>query len=117
MLQVTWIKKFKSGEFIDLHRVDLSKVDTFGVYLIWHGGQTPRVVRVGQGDIADRLECHRTDPRVQAYRDEGLYVTWAAVPEVLVDGVERYLAEEWPPLVGDRWPNVRPLEVNTPFAA
>ncbi len=30
-----------------------------GVYIIWHGGQNPTTVRVGQGIIRDRLDQHK----------------------------------------------------------
>ena len=33
---------------------NLSDITTTGIYVIWHGGQTPRTVRVGQGIIRDR---------------------------------------------------------------
>ena len=35
-----------------------------GVYVIWHGGQSPWTVRVGQGVIRDRLQAHRNDSAV-----------------------------------------------------
>jgi hypothetical protein len=46
-----------------------------------------------------------------------LRVTWAAVPAHQLDGVERYLADTWHPLVGDAFPDVLPIAVNFPFAA
>lgn len=116
-LQLNWIKSTQ-GNWLPLERVNLSNVTTSGVYIIWHGGQKPRVVRVGQGDIADRLTAHREDNAILAYREHGeLFVTWAAVSARLVDGVERYLANSWSPLVGDRFPYAAPVPVNSPFAA
>ena len=35
-----------------------------GVYIIWHGGQEPWTVYVGQGDIADRIAAHRQEPTI-----------------------------------------------------
>lgn len=63
--------------------------------------------------------CIMEPPRgVTAYKKDGdLRVTWAALPAHQIDGVERYLANTWPPLVGDAFPDVVPLEVNSPFAA
>lgn len=99
-----------------LEAVDLSEVRDFGVYVIWHVGAPGRVVRVGQGDIVERLNCHRRDPDVQYYARFGpLYVTWAVVSALLVGRVERYLAEALRPLVGDCFPNVLPLAVNLPW--
>jgi hypothetical protein len=86
-----------------------------GVYIIWHGGSNPKTVRVGQGNIRERLEAHRTDPDVQAYARLGLYVTWASVPEDSRDGVEAYLAQRLGPILGKRFPDTAPISVNLPF--
>ena len=117
-MNLPWVTRNTTGNWISLELVDLSKVSAFGVYVIWHGGDKPRVVRVGQGDIADRLSAHRKDRLVLSYASHGpLRVTWAAVPAQLVDGVERYLAEHWKPLIGDRFPNALPVAVNSPFGS
>ena len=60
-----------------------------GVYIIWHGGQNPRVVYVGQGAIADRLAAHREELTNTQYSSLGLFVTWAYVDPAYRDGVER----------------------------
>jgi hypothetical protein len=115
MLTLTWIK-LTTGHWCQLETVDLSRVKTSGVYIIWHGGNPSRVVRVGQGDIADRLGVHRLDVDVLKYRPNGtLFVTWASVPGSLLDGAERFLAEHWKPLIGARFPAVAPVAVNQPF--
>ncbi len=116
MTSITWIKS-TTDTWLPFEAVDLSQVKTSGVYVIWHGGQTPRTVRVGQGDIADRIKTHRGDQQILAYRSYGLWVTWAAVSAADHDGVERYLADQLHPLVGDRHPDVRPIPVNLPWAA
>src|SRR6266704_497150 len=106
MLTVSWVKS-TTNEWLPLERVDLSKVATQGVYIIWHGGNPARVVRVGQGDIADRLTAHRNDSQVLSYGRFGfLLVTWAAVSVWSLDGVERHLGDRWKPVIGDRFPNV-----------
>lgn len=64
--------------------------------------------------IRDRLRAHRADPAMIAAALSGLNVTWAAVHPAYRDGVERYLAEEYRPLIGDRYPNVAPIPVNLP---
>jgi hypothetical protein len=51
---LSWIKSTEN-EWLSLDRVNLDPVTTTGVYIIWHGGPTPRTVRVGQGDIKARL--------------------------------------------------------------
>ncbi len=115
-LQVTWIKSTEDT-WCGLHTVNLAHNhfnNLSGVYLIWHGGATPHYVRVGQGNIRDRLTQHRTDPSINAYSNLGLFVTWAHVPDSQMDGIEAYLANQCNPLVGERFPNVRQISVNLP---
>ena len=76
-------------------------------------GDPPNVVRIGQGGIAARLTAHRADQAILAYRQRGkLMVTWAALLASQMDGVERFLANRYTPLIGDRHPDVLPIEVN-----
>ena len=92
--------------------------DISGVYIIWHGSTSsikPRVVYVGQGNIKDRIMHHRKNPEIQNYEYLGLYVTWARVSEKYRDGVEAYLADKWDPIVGEHYPEVLPIEVNSPW--
>lgn len=114
-MQISWIKS-QADNWLVLNTFNLSGVgnDT-GVYIIWHGGNPSRVVRVGQGNIAERLGAHRVDAKVQAYARHTLYVTWAVVAAHLMDGIERHLADTWNPLVGDAFPNAVPIAVNSPW--
>lgn len=120
-LSVEWIKcegdKKNEDVWCSLLKLDLKSVDREGVYIIWHGGKNPRVVDVGQGIIVDRLRTHRYDEKITKYSKRGtLYVTWAAVPKSHRNGVERYLADKCSPLVGKRYPQVDPIEVNSPWS-
>jgi hypothetical protein len=118
MITVKWFKCGKDSHYCDFENLNLEGVTETGVYIIWHTGNPSRVVRIGQGAVADRIAAHRKDPKVLVYKKSGsLRVTWAAVPARQIDGVERYLANSWPPLVGDAFPDVAPLAVNSPFAA
>lgn len=113
MITVTWTKCGNGTSWCPLETVDLSNVETTGVYVIWHAGNPAKVVRIGQGDIAARLMAHRADPKILKYREKGkLLVTWAAVPARHLDGVERFLANQYSPLIGDAFPNVAPIPVN-----
>lgn len=115
MLAVKWVRCGGDNHWCSLENLNLN-MKTFGVYIIWHEGQPGRVVRVGQGDIAERLGCHRADKEILVYRQYGtLRVTWAAVSAAQVDGVERYLADQWSPRVGDAFPDVQPIAVNSPW--
>jgi hypothetical protein len=115
-LNLSWVKCGDDGHWCALDSVNLDKVDTEGIYIIWHEGNPSRVVRVGQGDIKDRLTKHRTDKKITAYSKNGtLRVTWASVSSFYRDGVERHLANTWNPLVGDAFPDCQPIAVNSPW--
>jgi hypothetical protein len=113
-LQLNWVK-LTNGNWPSLQTVNLSNITTTGIYIIWHGGNPGKVVRVGQGIIPNRLISHRQDRQILAYQAYGLYVTWAAAAQQYLDGVERFLAETWNPLVGDRFPDAYPIAVNSPW--
>jgi hypothetical protein len=116
MLSLSWIKCGNGANWCPFDTVDLSDIDTKGVYIVWHEGSPGRGVYVGQGDIAARITTHRSDKRITAYEKQGrLRVTWASVPAAQRDGVECYLADKWNPLVGDAHPDVRPIAVNSPW--
>jgi hypothetical protein len=85
----------------------------FGVYIIANGRRD--VVRLGQGDIMTRLRAHQRDYEICKPSYGFLSVTWAEIGPLCVSGVERYLANELSPLVGDAFPNVMPIEVNLPI--
>ena len=118
MITLNWLKCGSDSRWCSFELLNLNTVTELGIYIIWHKGNPGRVVRVGQGDVADRLSKHRTDPEIIAYKKIGaLRVTWASVPAHQRDGVERYLADTWNPLVGDAFPDAVPIAVNSPFAA
>ena len=117
-LSIGWGTCSDDKHWCDLENLILPLGGTpHGVYLIWYEGKPGRVVRVGQGDISDRLSKHRNDPAIVGYAARGaLKVTWADVPVPQRDGVERYLSDQWDPLVGDAFPDARPIEVNSPWS-
>ena len=112
MYQVKWIKT-PSGTWHLLKTVDLSDVMAAGVFIIWRGGHSPAVIRVGQGDIKARLEALRADRGIIAYSyDAPLFVTWATVPTTHRTGIERYLGTRYKPLAAGTSPDVAPIAVN-----
>lgn len=118
MLNVHWYKS-KADTWLKLNSFNLSTCSEDGVYVIWHGGDIPKTVYVGQGaPVADRLASHRDDARIQKYKSSELYVTWV---EVTTKGqrnsIERYLADSLSPLVGEVHPDVAPVAVKLPWAA
>jgi hypothetical protein len=85
-----------------------------GVYIIWRGGDR-RVVRVGQGNIASRLSDHNRDSSILMHgQSELLFATWSPLQSWLCDGAERYLADHYQPLVGDRFPDCSPIMIRLP---
>ena len=116
MLILEWIKCDDPPKWCPLETVDLSGVTAKGVYIIWRAGKPSRVVYVGQGVIAERLAVHRKDTEILVHAENGiLRVTWAAVPATQRAGVERHLADRWPPLVGGAFPDVAPIPVHSPW--
>ena len=117
-MQLQWIKCI-GDEWCPFGGLDLAKVTEHGVHIVWHGGNAPHAphtVYVGQGDVADRIADHRNDQKITRHAQKGaLYVTWASVPVAQRDGIERYLADRYSPLEGDRHPEVAPLAVNSPW--
>jgi len=64
MIHLRWAKA-KDG-WLPLALPWPSVIDTVGVYVIWHEGNPSRVVRVGHGEIRERLHYHQEDPEVLA---------------------------------------------------
>lgn len=111
-MNLKWVTAHGGG-WLPFQDLDLSRVSTVGIYVIWYDGNPGRVVYVGQGDIRAKLMAHRSDPIVMSYAQRGtLRVTWAAVSAHQRDGVERYLADLLTPLCGYAHPQVTPIAVN-----
>ena len=91
--------------------------DLEGIYIIWRGAPNPAVIYIGQGNIKQRIFVHRNEPAITRFGQNELFVTWASVPTSYRDGIERYLADIWNPLVGSQHPNVSPISVNSPWQA
>jgi hypothetical protein len=111
---LTWISSIEN-QWCTLGGVDLSGVRAVGVYLIWYSGGPGRVVCIGQGDIAAQLRALRSEGMEQTYESAGeLLVTWAQVSPGRIDGIMRYLAETWPPIVPCPTGDAAAIEVNSP---
>jgi hypothetical protein len=117
MVKVTWAKA-PDGSYYTLTGWDFSSITIVGVYHIWLvGNGFKRNIRSGQGIIGARLGVHKTDSKITRHGADGpLHVTWAAVPAAHLDAVERYLADQFQPVEGDRYPDVAPMAVNLPGA-
>ena len=115
MIQLDWRKCSRDRHWCSLHDVQLT-MKARGVYIIWHEGAPSRVVYTGQGDIAERLACHRREEHLLSYAKFGaLRVTWAPSPESQRNGIERYLADTLHPLIERARPDALPIAVNSPW--
>ena len=116
MLTLVWTAGEEKDRcsLLELNLAHVHFDDLQGVYVIFHGGFRPRVVRVGQGVIRDRLKQHLLDKKITRYSTSGLHATWAKVDRPYRDAVEAFLAMTLTPLVGERFPDVTPCHVNIP---
>lgn len=116
MLHLNWSTCGQDSHWCSFETVNMETCTASGVYIIWHTGNPSRVVYVGQGKVADRIAAHRNNREITTYKSKGdLRVTWASVPAAQRDGVERYLADKWSPLVGDAHPDCQAIAVNSPW--
>lgn len=112
-INLVWGKS-GSGSYYKLVGTDFSALKIPGVYFIFGGGKS---VKIGQSiDLASRLSTHQKDASILGHAKQlgDLYVTWARVSQSSLDGVERFLAESYRPLIGDRFPDVLPMTANLP---
>ena len=89
-----------------------------GVYVIWKetplGGKT--ALYVGAGDIPERIQRHAQEwLSYYAFGAPSLRVSWASTWPWEQDGIERYLAEVYRPLLGERHPDAEPIPVDLPW--
>jgi hypothetical protein len=115
MVNLNWTRAH-GGAWCQLDKVELSGVQTTGVFVIWHGGARPRTLRLGYGSIAERIEQLRRDEGLLRYRQFGpIYVTWASVPTRIMDGVMRFLAGRLMPVWEDRVRMTPAIPANLPL--
>lgn len=115
-IPLIWAKRTQK-DWCKLFELDLALVRTYGVYVLWHGGQPSRVVRIGHGDIATELKACCNDRRVIVYLADGpLFVTWAGAVASDAAGIHLHLAEMLHPLIEDRAAsNVVAIAARSPF--
>ncbi len=114
-MRITW-KESKGFTYNEVFLNAFYKNDRYekGVYIIWES-DNGTVIYVGSGDI-DRLWDHLKEYRITQYQN--LMANYAIIGGNDSDiwrGIERYLADKYQPLEGDRYPaDVDPIEVNVP---
>ncbi|MEG9862765.1 MAG: hypothetical protein V6Z81_09835 [Parvularculales bacterium] len=113
-MELDWIK-CQNNRWCSFERLKLNNLDYDGVYVIFFESTLNTVVRVGQGNIKERISAHRSDSEITKYAKYKLLVTWARVANSDLNGVEAFLGDFWDPLVGDNYPDVEFIRVNSPF--
>ena len=86
-----------------------------GIYMIWHGGENPAVVCVGQGNIKNELAARRQEQKILQHKDKGLFVSWAEVCSAYREGAQKYLMNLWQPKLSEAHFNLLPVKVNSPW--
>lgn len=119
VLNLTW-SKCENEQWCLLNSLNLNDKHfelMAGIYIIWRqSGATPRVLRVGQGFIKQRLHQHRWEADIMALSNDVVFVTWAALDAAQRDGAARFLADKLDPAVkSDRQTTGRPLKINLPW--
>lgn len=120
--QVKWVKNNQNGEWFDFLRLNLDAVyftGKTGVYAIWYTSpSSAKVIRIGSGNISERLKDHRTNQEIIKYSSLGsLKVSWIIADSnpLLpsdIQGAELFLANKYNPLIGDRSLSVAEVPVS-----
>lgn len=115
--QVVWVKNNQNNDWFDFLRLNLDAPyfnGKIGVYVIWYASPAiAKVIRVGSGNISERLKEHRSNPEITKFSNMGqLKVTWITVNQIDTLGIEKYLSRVYSPLVGDRFPDIPEILVN-----
>lgn len=122
MKQVKWVKNSQNNEWFDFLRLNLDAAyfnNKVGVYVIWYTSpSSAKVIRVGSGNISERLKDHRMNQEIVKYSSLGsLKVSWVVAdsnPLLIseIQGVELFLSNKYHPLVNDRFPNASEVQIN-----
>jgi hypothetical protein len=116
-VELQWSKTLDGGWW-HFARVEPWQLDGYGVFVVWRNGDAAKVpvaMYVGRGFLRDEFARTRRDP---IFHMEGLYVTWASVPDMrMLDSIGAFLYRELRPIWGEVIAMVPPLPVNLPLTA
>ena len=89
-ITLQWETDFFNNALINNPRLEFSlnsnlnrssvKFSYSGIYIIWAATNPRTILKVGSGQIKNRLQKHINDPKVQPYKPYSVYVTWAILP-------------------------------------
>jgi hypothetical protein len=111
-MKVNWIK-LTNHQWANFKTQSLEQIcDMKGVYIIWT--MDDGVIRVGSGNIKQRIEEHRKNKDIYQY--DNLKFTFTIIKsEDIMHGIEAYLGKiKFEPIVGKNYPDVDPIVVNVP---
>lgn len=114
-MKIDWCKCILQSKCrLELLNLKNEFFDNFiGVYVIWYENDKKRIVSIGHGIIRDKLTEMKADKEVLACSPD-LFVTWAAVPELSLEGVDAYLCKELNPLLQKNIKSSDLISVNLP---
>ena len=115
MLRVEW-RKCMLRSRCRLNLINLTNEyfnDLVGIYIIWSESDIKKTIYIGRGIIRNGLNEMKSDSEVQRYGSD-LFVTWAEIPTVSLDGVEAFLYKELNPMIKDNILCLDLINVNLP---
>ena len=115
---VEWVRETSNNRWPDLTTLNLEDPrfdEAQGVFIVFHGGEQPGIVCVGEGRLREQLKTVAHDARVLAFEKSHLYVAWAKAKEDERLGIEKYLSQRLMPKVSGESADVEPISVNLPW--
>lgn len=115
MLRVEWCKCMLGSKC----RLDLLNLTNeyfsslVGIFIIWSESDKRKTIYIGRGIIRNRLKEMKSDAAVQRY-GPNLFVTWAEVATINLDGVEAFLYNKLDPAIKDNMICLDFIEINLP---
>lgn len=116
-MNVSWVK-CKGSVWCDLFKLEVNHknlADLDGVYIIWTGTDTKRVLRVGCGDIQNEFIRLRKDLSMQAFQHLGASVTWCVEDKAKHHNIMAYIISKYNPSIIENHKPAKPIEVNLPW--
>jgi hypothetical protein len=113
-VELHWSKR-ADGNWWRFADVAPGQLEGPGVFVVWRNGNAARVstvLYVGRGFLRDEFARCRRDP---IFSSEGLYVTWAAVPDMrMLEPLGAYLYQQLRPMWGEAV-LAPPMPINLPL--